>query len=72
MRKHPRCRPLFRPKANLRENALIAPDEFAKGSAMTLRMNFSRKNFKPWDPSLFYLALVSVGNNKFARIRATL
>src|SRR4029453_3876400 len=65
MRKHPRRRPLFWPKADLRKNAFIAPDKFAKGSAVTLRMNFSWKNFKPWNPSLFYLALAPVRSGKF-------
>src|SRR5437773_2024527 len=66
LRKHARCGPLLRPKADLRKNPFIPPDKFAERSAMTLRMNFSRKNFRPGNPRFLNLVILPFRNRKLA------
>src|SRR4029077_9471137 len=53
--KHARGRPLLRPKSDFRQHSLIAAAKFTENSAMTLRMNFSWKNFHARDPGALYL-----------------
>ena len=53
--KHARGRPLLWPKSDFRQDSLIAPAKFAENSTMTLRMNFSWKNFHAGDPGALYL-----------------
>jgi hypothetical protein len=53
--KHARGRPLLRPEANPRENPFVAPHKFAEAPTVTLRMNFSWKNFHARNPRALYL-----------------
>ena len=71
LRKHPRARPLLRPQANSGENAVIATAEFAEGTTVALRMNFSRENFYPRYPGVLYFAPVSIRSSKLACIHTT-
>ena len=66
LRKHARCRPLLRPKADLRKNPFIPPDKFAEKSAMTLRMDFSRKNFHSGNPRFLNLGILPFCSCKLA------
>ena len=68
--KHPRSRPLLRPKPDFGENPLIAADKFAENSAVTLRINRAGKNFHARDPDTFYLGLVSIGRGQFAGVNS--
>src|SRR5207249_6738014 len=72
LRKHARCRPLLRPKANLRKNPFVPPDKFTERSAMTLRMDFSRKNFHPGNPRFLNLGSLSFRSGKLACLDASL
>src|SRR5512132_2019938 len=53
--KHARGRPLLWPKSDFRQHSLIAAAKFTENSAMTLRMNFSWKNFHARNPRALYL-----------------
>jgi hypothetical protein len=63
---------LLRPQADPRENPFVTPNKFAEAPTMTLWVNFSREDFHAWNPSFFDLALVFIGNHKFARVYASL
>src|SRR5262245_56905054 len=71
-REHARRRPLLRPKADPRENSLLASHKFAKEPAASLWINFSRENFYARYPGFLDLALVLVGSQKLACINASL
>src|SRR5207249_1784789 len=72
LRKHARCRPLLRPKADLRKNPFVAPDKFGEKSAMTLWMDFSRKNFHPGNPRFLNLGILSFRSGKLACLDASI
>ena len=44
-RKHARGCPLVGPETNLREDAFVAPDKFAKKSTVPLRVKFCARKF---------------------------
>src|ERR1700716_883351 len=70
--KHARRRPLRRPKSNLRDNSLIAPDKFTEKPAMALRMDFPRKDFHAWNPDLLRIRLPTVDPGQLASIDSAL
>ena len=53
--KHACGRPLLRPKSDLRQDSFVTSDKFTENSAMTLRMNFSWKNFHARNPDALYV-----------------
>ena len=70
MRKHPRGRPLLRPKTNLRQNSLVTPYKFTENSTVTLWMDCARKNLHAWNPNAFRFRFGSVCRGQLARMDA--
>src|SRR4051812_37714082 len=66
--KHSRVRPLHRPKPDLRQDAFIAPNQFAKNTAVTLRVNSSLKDLHAGNPDLANRRAGSIERNQFAGI----
>jgi hypothetical protein len=60
------------PEANPRENAFVAPHEFAKKSTVPLRVNFSGENFHAWNPRVLNLALAAIRSGEVAGVYAAL
>ncbi len=63
---HACARPLFRPKSDLCQSALILANKFAKTATVQLRKNLSRKNVYARDPRSLHLGLASVRCHQFA------
>src|SRR5262249_37586677 len=63
---HPPAGPLFRPKADLFENALVLSNKFAKTAPVQLRKNLSSKNLHARDPSSLHIGLAPINYRQFA------
>src|SRR5438552_12962932 len=69
VREHSRGRPLPRPKFDFSKNALPFARQFAKTSAMPLRVNFPPKNFHARDPDFLHFRFATA-RRKLAGINA--
>ena len=67
---HARGGPLRRPKTDLRQNPFITTGKLTKDAAVTLGMDFSRKNLQPRNPRFLDLAFCLVCRDKLTRINA--
>lgn len=53
--KHPRSRPLFWPKPDRSERAVVLPRKLSKEAAVPLRINATREKFDPGNPRIAHL-----------------